>query len=175
MIDPQIALAAAMFLGALLMAAAIHKLLDPGRFQTAIASYRLVPTQLASAAGILIPLVEAGLGLSLFWSVTREMAAAGAMVLFLGYGLAMGFTVIGGTALADCGCSFTARPATSPWFPVLRNAGLCMICALAFLPGVSRPTTALDIVQALLAAGSLALLYMAAEALGSARQWEKAR
>ncbi len=90
-------------LGAIFVAAALPKILDPPSFAHMIYNYRLVPGAAVNALGLVMPWVEILVGLALILGVWPREAAALAGVLLLVFIGAIGFNLVRGHAV-DCGC-----------------------------------------------------------------------
>ena len=75
MIDPAVAALLAGAFALLFASAALHKLLDPGRFAAAFRAYEVVPPALARVA-LLVPLLELAVAAALLAARSRGGAAA---------------------------------------------------------------------------------------------------
>ena len=109
MTHPWLSVRVQIALGAVFVAAAIPKILDPPAFAHMIYNYRLVPGGLVNALALVMPWIELLAGLALVLGVWRREAAlvAGALlVVFLG---AIGWNLLRGHGI-DCGC-FDVRSA----------------------------------------------------------------
>ena len=87
MTRPWLSIRVQIALGAVFVAAAIPKILDPPAFAHMIYNYRLVPGGLVNALALVMPWIELLAGLALVLGVWRREAAlvAGALlVVFLG-------------------------------------------------------------------------------------------
>ena len=116
----------ALTLGAVLLAAAIPKLLDPPGFAQVLFHYQLFPEAVRHALALGVPWLELWMGLALITGRGRTGAARLALGLMLAFATAIGINLLRGHAI-DCGC-FGAGPArtaaeklTSMRWEVLRD------------------------------------------------------
>ena len=112
-------------LGALLLYAGAMKLLDPAGFAEEIANYRFLP-QLAPMLAVILPPIEAALGLTLIFSRLRNpwlpAAALGSALLMAVFTVAVTQAVLRGID-TSCGC-FGADSGPVTWLTVMRVIGL---------------------------------------------------
>ena len=90
-------------LGAIFVAAAIPKILDPPSFAHMIYNYRLLPGQLVNALALILPWLELLCGLALIVGVWRRTAALIVGVLLLVFIAGVGINLARNNAI-DCGC-----------------------------------------------------------------------
>ena len=135
--DPAFQILGCLWLSALLIVAAVHKLQDPRAFRGTLAAYRLLPRGLTAPIGVLVPLVELAVGAALLYPQERIRASAllaGAALLAV-YAAAMAVNIRRGNRSIDCGClGFGARRPRLTWTLVARNliivamaAGLALV------------------------------------------------
>jgi len=163
--DPIYPIVGALAVAVLFASAASHKLRAPQRFARQLEDYALFPPPLLAPLTRLVPLLEAGLALALLLPATRPWAALGAALLLAVYAAAIGINLWRGRRDIDCGCSGPGQ--VQPLRPVLllRNG---ILAALALLAGLTPETRALGVLDgliALLAGGTLVLVYTAADTL----------
>lgn len=163
--DPAITTLARLGLALLLGGSAAHKLRDRLRFQGILADYRLLPQALVPIAACLLVGVELGLAAGLLVAWTAPAAALAAAGVLTVYGLAIGINLARGRRDIDCGCGGPGQP-LHPWL-LARNAVLVGVCAVAALPVVPRPLSALDAVTVTLGLAGLALVWLASAELAS--------
>ena len=134
-ISPWLSIRVQLALGAVFLAAAVPKILDPPAFAHRIYNYRLLPGGAVNAAALVLPWVEllAGLALLLgFWKRSAAWITGGLLVLFvaaLSVNLARGNPV-------ECGC-FDVKSQGKPRAELLsemrwtiaRDAGLLLLAA----------------------------------------------
>ncbi|MBL8312128.1 MAG: DoxX family protein [Rubrivivax sp.] len=154
--DPLILLIAAVWTAALLLHAALAKLVDRPLFHQHLAAYGL-PEVLQPALAGGLPLAEAlaALGLVTPWRPAAALGAAGLLGL---YGAAMAWHLLRGHRL-DCGCG--GAPLALSWALVLRNALLAGVAGVAALPSDGRTPGLADIAVAAAALALGALLFAA--------------
>ncbi len=162
-LDPALLGALRVFLALVLLHAAQHKLRDPAGFAAAIVDYRILPRRLAMAAGALLSALEFAIGIALLVPGTAASAAGAAAALLLLYSGAILVNLLRGRRDLDCGCSGPARRRAIGEGLLLRNALLVLASAACAASGSARPLVALDAVTVAGGAGTLALLYAAAD------------
>ena len=164
MIDPAVAALLAGAFALLFASAALHKLLDPGRFAAAFRAYEVVPPALARVA-LLVPLLELAVAAALLAARSRGGAAAAGAALLLTYAAAIAVNLGRGRRDLDCGCGGPRERRPIGAWMVWRNLALAALLGVLLLPASPR---ALGIADALtIAAGTAvaALLYMSLEVL----------
>jgi hypothetical protein len=165
MLDSALAVLIAVAFAALFAQAAWHKLRGPGEFAAMLDAYALLPHRAVPAAARLLPLVELAVALALCLSRSSRAAALAASALLLLYALAMAINLARGRYDLDCGCLGPWRRRRVSRWMVGRNIVLAAIVALAALPRVPRPWSAVDVWT--IAAGTVvaAVLYAAIDRL----------
>lgn len=152
-----ITLAARCILGGVLLVAGGLKAFSPSESASAVAAYKIVPTQIAHLAGYALPWLEIALGILLIIGVSVRFAAVtgGAVMLLF---IAAIISVWARGVLIDCGC-FGGGGAIDPskaaavhrayFLEILRDCGLAL-CAtyLYFFPygrfGVEKLTLEIE-------------------------------
>jgi uncharacterized membrane protein YphA (DoxX/SURF4 family) len=122
-------------LGAVFVAAAIPKILDPPAFAHMIYNYRLLPGGLINGLALVMPWIELCVGLALVLGVWKREAALVAGALLVVFLVAIGWNLVRGHAI-DCGC-FDVRSAgksreellTDMRWVLLRDGGLLILAA----------------------------------------------
>jgi putative oxidoreductase len=138
-----LALAARLYLGGLFVAAAWHKLLEPGAFALDIATYQIVPLGLINLMAIVLPWIEIAAGL-MFLVGFRTRAAAllivGMMAMFT---VAIAIAVGKGLDMS-CGCFASQGSAEDPisWRTILRDAG--WLCLALYVLALDRRPLGID-------------------------------
>jgi len=126
-------------LGAVFVASAIPKLVDPPAFAHMIYNYRLLPGTLVNALALVMPWVELLVGVLLVlgaWRREAALVAALLLVVFLG---AIGWNLLRGHAI-DCGCFDVRSAGKTPgelladmkWV-MLRDVGLLLLAGQVLL------------------------------------------
>jgi putative oxidoreductase len=131
--SPWLTIRVQLALGAIFVAAAIPKILDPPSFAHMIYNYKLLPAPLINALALWMPWVELLAGLALVLSIWRREAAVVIGLLLLIFVGAVGINLARGHAI-DCGCfdvqeagkTETQRLADMRWV-ILRDAGMLLM------------------------------------------------
>jgi hypothetical protein len=126
-------------LGAVFVASAIPKLVDPPAFAHMVYNYRLLPGTLVNALALVMPWIELLVGVLLVlgaWRREAALVAALLLVVFLG---AIGWNLLRGHAI-DCGCFDVRSAGKTPeqlladmkWV-MLRDVGLLLLAGQVLL------------------------------------------
>jgi len=161
MIDPAVGALLAGAFALLFATAALHKLLDAGRFAAAFHAYDLVPPELAWLAR-LVPVLELAIAAALLTAGSRNGGAAAGAALLLAYASAIGVNLGRGRRDLDCGCG---GPGESRPIGVWRNLLLAVLLTALLLPPAPRPLTGADALTIGAGTAVAALLYMSLDAL----------
>jgi hypothetical protein len=168
MIDPLASRAISVALALLLLFAAWHKVSARHAFAAALGEYRLLPRSLWRPVSLLLPALEAVLGLA--WLVgfeTRTVALLTASLLGV-YATAMAINLWRGRVHIDCGCGFGgASGADQPlsWWLVARNLLLGVAAMVAAGPPAGRDLGPYDWLTLAFAIAAAVLLYSGASQL----------
>ncbi|MEO6259337.1 MAG: MauE/DoxX family redox-associated membrane protein [Thermoanaerobaculia bacterium] len=136
---PWLTIRVQLALGAIFIAAAIPKIIDPPSFAHMIYNYRLVPGPLVNLIALLMPWAEILAGLALILGVWKRGARMLIGLMLVVFIVAILINLARGNAI-DCGCfnvseagkTFEQR-LTSMWWDILRDLGmLAMVGQLAF-------------------------------------------
>ncbi len=136
---PWLTIRVQLALGAIFIAAAIPKIVDPPSFAHMIYNYRLVPGPLVNVMALLMPWAEILAGIALILGVWKRGARMLIGLMLVVFIVAILINVARGNAI-DCGCfnvseagkTFEQRLA-SMWWDILRDLGmLAMVAQLAF-------------------------------------------
>ncbi|MGH6903021.1 MAG: MauE/DoxX family redox-associated membrane protein [Geminicoccaceae bacterium] len=160
--DPAAIWAARLALAAVFALAAFAKLRALHEFVGVVHNYRVLPEGLVRPVAYGLPPLEAAIALGLMIEPTRMLAASGATVLLLVFGIAMGVNLVRGRVEIDCGCFASALKQRISWSLVARNLvliGLALLVLRAPLP--ARTLTWLDLLTVGAAALGAVLLYIA--------------
>lgn len=90
-------------LGAIFIAAALPKIVDPPSFAQMVYNYRIVPGPVLNLAALILPWFELFLGVALVLGIWRRTAAGWAGALLVIFIVAISFNLARGNAI-DCGC-----------------------------------------------------------------------
>lgn len=140
-------------LGAIFVAAALPKIVDPPSFAHMIYNYRILPAGLINISAIVMPWVELVTGLCLIlgvWVKPARWIVTAMLVVFM---IAISINLARGNAI-DCGCFDTSAANLTyderiedMWHVLIRDAGmLLMIAQLAWAERVRgiRATAAVE-------------------------------
>jgi uncharacterized membrane protein YphA (DoxX/SURF4 family) len=134
-LSPWLSIRAQLALGAVFVAAAVPKILDPPAFAHRIYNYRLLPGGAVNAAALVLPWAELLAGLALvvgFWKRAAAWIVGALLVLFLA---ALSTNLARGNPV-ECGC-FDVKSQGKPRAELLsdmrwtiaRDAGLLLLAA----------------------------------------------
>ncbi|TRZ63795.1 MAG: DoxX family membrane protein [Streptomycetaceae bacterium] len=146
-----------LILGGVLLVAGGLKAFVPAEAASAVAAYKILPTEIAHIVGYALPWLEIAIGLLLILGISIRMAsivAAGIMVLFIGAII----SVWARGMLIDCGCfggggaidpSKAAQVHRTYALEIARDTGLALVALyLYFFPygllSVEKSTTAFE-------------------------------
>lgn len=93
-----------LFIGGVLLLAAIGKLLDNRHFAEVLAQWRLLPSWSLLPFGVVLSLLELALALWLFSGWRLAQVALVSVLFHLGYTFGTAITLLRGISLPDCGC-----------------------------------------------------------------------
>lgn len=119
-----LAVPARLYLGAVFILAALHKIADPGVFALDIATYQFLPLSLVNLMALILPWVEVMAGAMLIVGFRTRAAAllvVGMMAMFM---IALGWALHRGLDMS-CGCFASAAAEADPIsaMTLLRDAG----------------------------------------------------
>lgn len=163
--DPVTAMLASLFLGLVLVTAALPKIRHADEFQGVVANYRLLPTFLVMPFARLLPWIELACAVALLVPAWRETAAWVAAGLFMMFSLGLAINVGRGRTHIDCGC--VRRPTSMSrigMFHVLRALALAGIALYAAVVPVDVASIAVESwLIGIASAALLTLIYLAAD------------
>jgi hypothetical protein len=164
MIDPAVGALLAGAFALLFASAALHKLLDPGRFAAAFRAYDVVPPALAWLS-LAVPLFELTVAAALLAARSRNGAAAAGAALLVTYAAAIAVNLGRGRRDLDCGCGGPRERRPIGAWMVWRNLALAALLGVLLLPGSPRPLGPADALTIGAGTAVAALLYMSVEVL----------
>jgi hypothetical protein len=164
MIDPAVGALLAAAFALLFASAALHKLLDPGRFAAAFRAYEVVPPALAGVA-LLVPLLELAIAAALLAARSRNGAVAAGAALLLAYAVAIAINLGRGRRDLDCGCGGPRERRPIGAWMVWRNIALAALLGALLLPWTRRPLGTADALTIGAGTAVAALLYMSVDVL----------
>lgn len=163
--DPVTAMLASLFLGLVLVTAALPKIRNADEFQGVVANYRLLPSFLVMPFARLLPWIELACAVALLVPAWRETAAWVAAGLFVMFALGLAINVGRGRTHIDCGC--VRRPTSMSrigMFHVLRALALAGVALYAAVIPVEIASISVESwLIGIASAGLLTLLYLAAD------------
>ena len=132
---PWLTIRVQLALGAIFIAAAFPKLLDPPSFAHMIYNYRILPAGLINISSLTMPWVEILCGLALvlgIWIKPARWIITAMLIVFI---IAISINLLRDNAI-DCGCfDVSAAGKTHEeriadmWFVILRDTGMLLMCA----------------------------------------------
>ena len=145
LVSPWLTVRMQIALGALFIAAAIPKFVDPPSFAQMIYNYDIVPGALLNLSALILPWFELLLGAALILGIWRRTAAAWVGILLVVFIVAIGVNLARGNAI-DCGCfDVNAAPKTEAQkfddmkWTITRDLGmLLMVAQILFATGGRR-------------------------------------
>jgi len=144
LLHPWLTVRAQIALGAVFVAAALPKLIDPPGFAEAIWNYQLAPAWLIHPAALALPWLEVLCGLALCLGVWVRAAAAWLAALLLVFLVALSVNLARNHPV-DCGCFSTGSAARSAGervadmrWAILRDLGLLALAAQVLAAGAAR-------------------------------------
>ena len=112
-----------LFLGAMLLLSGALKLPDPGQFAQIVAQYEIIPIELVPYAAVLVPALEALLGLLLVVGYRTRAAACVSLLMMIAFAVFISINLARGRSF-DCGCFEVSSlgidfvETVSPWIVV---------------------------------------------------------
>jgi hypothetical protein len=134
-----------LFIGCVLLLAAIGKLLDNRHFAEVLALWRLFPSWSLLPLGVVASLSELILALWLFSGWRLAQAAIAAVVFHLGYTVATVITLVRGIRLPDCGCFGILFPHPLNWVMAFEDLGFAALSFALYLLVRQWPSTELKV------------------------------
>ncbi|MEN3369648.1 MAG: hypothetical protein V7609_1791 [Verrucomicrobiota bacterium] len=125
------------WIGGMLLVAAIGKFLDNRHFAEVLAQWQLFPSWSLLALGFLASFSELVLAIWLFSGWRLSAAALTAVAFHLAYSTATLVTVLRGIRLPDCGCFGIFFPHPLDWTMVFEDLLLAGICLVLFV--IAKP------------------------------------
>ena len=165
LIDPLFSLTSQYFLGLLLIAHALHKVMGFTAFIGSIHAYRLLPEPLIFSVAISLIAAEFTVGTALVGLPISKLISFAAMVLFSLYFAVIAISLVNGRTAIDCGCSFSSRQSSLSVWHLARNATLIFLAAVTLLPIVPRDMVWVDTLNIIMGVLFFAVVYLCVDAL----------
>jgi hypothetical protein len=121
-----------LWIGGMLLVAAVGKFLDNRHFAEVLAQWQLFPSWSLLALGFLASLSELVLSIWLFSGWHLSAAALAAIAFHLAYTVATVITLVRGIRLPDCGCFGIFFPHPLDWTMAIEDFVLTGICFLLY-------------------------------------------
>ncbi len=118
-------------LAAIFLAAALPKILDPSGFAADISHYALVPDVFVNPMAVVLPWIEAVMGLALLSGFAAEGAVLQANLLLVVFLAALGQAWVRGLDI-DCGCFGHSGARGNVGLAFLRDVGFFAVGMAAF-------------------------------------------
>jgi hypothetical protein len=168
-VDPLFWHVARWLLFGVFAAALWHKLRAREAFAAIVDDYRLLPRRMVPAAAVAVVTLEVLVLTGLLFVATARPAAGLAVLLLVGYALAIVINLARGRRDIDCGCmgptgGTDGRHRLSRWLP-LRNVALIACGAVIVTPVSARELLWFDIVGISAGAAVALLVYFTADQL----------
>lgn len=162
-INPVMELAIRLAIAMLFLGSVAHKLRSPMEFAGTVEAYlRGVPFVTETIKWIAVAAIvamEAAVVMFCVLPGPAFLAGGGATAILLLYAVAMGTNIARGNVLLDCGCALAAAQQPVSKALVLRNLVLATISALLLMPSSEQAAEVFEIVNAVIFAGFLLLIY----------------
>ena len=143
--SPWLTIRVQLALGALFVAAALPKIIDPPSFAHMIYNYRIVPAGVINLMALTMPWVELLCGLALILGVWRRAALGLIAAMLVVFIIAIGINLGRGNAI-DCGCFNVADAGKTyeqriqdMWLDVFRDLGMLLMVAQVYVGRVLNP------------------------------------
>jgi uncharacterized membrane protein YphA (DoxX/SURF4 family) len=139
--SPWLTIRVQLALGALFVAAALPKIVDPPSFAHMIYNYRIVPAPAINVMALTMPWAELLCGLALIVGVWRRAALGLIAAMLIVFIVAIGINLGRGNAI-DCGCFNVADAGKTyaqrihdMWLDVFRDLGMLLMVAQVWVAG----------------------------------------
>ena len=164
MIDQMLSAGIQVFIAILFAVSCLHKLQDFDRFCEVAGSY-LKGTIAANAVFVkvlacAVIIWEIGIVIAVITVQPAMIVGSLTCGILLIYAAGMGWNILRGNTLLDCGCSWGERTPVNSWH-VVRNLFLVAFVSLLFLPVSSYAWSSFDVINTLALAMSAYVIYLA--------------
>jgi uncharacterized membrane protein YphA (DoxX/SURF4 family) len=124
-----VVIALRLIVAAIFLGAALPKIADPASFATDIDNYRMVPDAIIGPMSVVLPLLEALVGVALVTGIHARGASLVAAAMLVAFAVGM-VQAIGRGIDLDCGCFGHVVETRVSWLTVTRNVVLTLACAI---------------------------------------------
>jgi hypothetical protein len=152
MLGAALGAAAGVFIGLILLGAALAKVMHWTAFRSVVGSYRVLPEALVIPFAWLLPPLEGATGSAVLLHVALPWAPWIAASLLVLFAIAMALNLLRGRTNIDCGCFQSALRQPLEWRLVARNLGLAALAVWLSAEGAHVEWTR-DVAVAALPAG----------------------
>lgn len=122
------------FVGCLLIATGLGKLLDIPGFVAILSHYQLGPFPIIyPLIGYTLPFIELGIGLALLLAFQERLASWAAIILHVGFVGMLTTTLLRGIPISVCGCFGVFLPRPLTWGSVLEDVVMLAVSILCLL------------------------------------------
>jgi hypothetical protein len=125
--------ALALLIALVFTGAAIAKLKSWSELPGVVQNFRVLPHALIFPLAVVLPPLEAAIGVGILIRDTRSLAAGLAAILFMVFGAALAINLVRGRRYIDCGCFRSNLKQPISIATILRNV-LLAACALLSVP-----------------------------------------
>lgn len=135
------ALAGRLVVGGIFLVAGLDKVQAPGAFADAVRAFHLLPPELVLPAALILPWLELLVAGYLLVGFMSRLAAGGAILLLLGFVIALASSLASGDVNHACGCfgsssaanpvlAFLSGGSTITWWDLIRDLLLIALASL---------------------------------------------
>lgn len=161
MIDPLFILPVSLGFAVFWVFSACHKVRSLAGFRGVLKGYDIFPSWTLGPLSVAVPFTE--LAIAALLIVSPQLGALVSVALLSIYALLLGFNVLRGHTLHDCGCSWGSHRDTANYeapirLYIIRNLALAVFSALILVPQTLRSLTWVDWTNAVLATTCLMVL-----------------
>ena len=122
-----------LLIGSMYLAASFYKIVEPGSFAKSIWQYHMVPGALINLMALILPWLEALIGLAIIFGLAYRGAIWWANLLLVVFIVALAATIVRGIDI-DCGCFKAGKSATGPaWKALVFDLGVTLFAVQLWL------------------------------------------
>jgi uncharacterized membrane protein YphA (DoxX/SURF4 family) len=115
-----------LLIGGMYIVASFYKIIEPGSFAKSIWQYHMVPSSLINLMALILPWLEALIGLAIIFGLAYRGAIWWANLLLVVFIVALSATIVRGIDI-DCGCFKAGTSATGPaWKALVFDLGVML-------------------------------------------------
>jgi len=122
-----------LIIGGMYLAASFYKIIEPASFAKSIWQYHLVPGSLINLMALILPWLEALIGLAIVFGLAYRGAIWWANLLLVVFIVALASSIVRGIDI-DCGCFKAGQSATGPaWQSLLFDLVVMLLAVQLWL------------------------------------------